>query len=115
MLACLMLSVPGLWGCASADRPLQLLGGAGPVYPASAKNAGVEGHVVLVYDVSADGRVINARVVEASDPVFRAAALQAVRSWRFKAPVRDGRTVPATGRRSTVTFKLGEGREYEGY
>lgn len=109
---CLLLT---LVACATSDRPLQLLGGAGPVYPVVAREAGLEGEAVIAYDVDVSGRVINARVIDVSDPIFSAAALQAVNSWRFKPPVVDGETVAAIGRRSTVTFRLGDGSEYDRY
>lgn len=102
--------------CASGNRPLQLLDGAGPVYPATARANGVEGFVTVRYDVDIAGAVLNARVVE-SEPagVFDAAALAAVQSWRFNPPREDGRAVPARDRHSTVTFRLGEGSEYDKY
>ena len=49
-------------GCASPNRPVQLLSGAGPVYPPAAKAAGTEGVVVVRYGIAADGRVVGARV-----------------------------------------------------
>ena len=105
-----------LGACASANRPLQLVSGAGPVYPQEARERGVEGEVAVRYDVSAAGRVVNARVVR-SQPrgIFDEAALAAVRSWQFNAPIVDGEPTPARNRQSTVTFKLSNGDEYEGY
>ncbi len=100
-------------GCASAARPLQFVGGADLVYPPQAKAAGIEGQVVVRYDVTVAGTVVNA-VVEAAEPagVFEAAALAAVRSWRFKAPVEDGVLVAAPSRVSEVRFQLGDADEY---
>ena len=104
-------------GCISnPNRGIQLLGGAGPVYPAAALERGIEGAVTVSYDVTVDGEVANARVV-ASDPagVFDDAALAAVRSWRFNPRLVDGEPAPALARVSTVEFKLGESDEYDGY
>ena len=103
-------------GCASANRPLQLVSGQGPVYPSASRADGVEGSVTVRYDVSTDGVVENARIV-ASDPpgVFDEAALAAIRSWRFNAPVVDGQREPARNRESTLTFRLGSTDEYDGY
>ena len=96
-------------GCASNYRPLQFIGGTDLVYPPSAKAAGIEGHVVVSYDVTVEGRVVNAAVTAAEPPgVFDQAALAAVRSWRFRPPLRRGEAVAAPARVSEVVFKLGE-------
>ncbi len=105
-----------LLGCASADRPLQLISGAGQEYPLAALEQGIEGFVVVRYDVGVDGQVNGARVVSSQPPgVFDDAALRAVRSWRFNAPLVDGERQPATGLQSTLTFKLGDTNAYDDY
>lgn len=100
-------------GCVAPSRPPQFIGGADLVYPAEAKAKGVEGRVVVRYDVTADGSVVNA-VVEASEPpgVFDESALAAVRSWRFRPRVDRGEVVDAPGRVSELLFRLGES-EYD--
>ena len=106
-----------LGGCLAAqNRPLQLISGSGPSYPAAARAQGVEGYVVVRYDVTVQGRVSKARVVRAEpEGVFDEAALGAVRSWVFNPPVVDGEPQSEVGRESTVTFKLGSGDEYADY
>lgn len=96
-------------GCSSNYRPLQFIGGTDLIYPPSAKAAGIEGHVVVTYDVTVEGRVANAVVAEAEPPgVFEQAALAAVRSWRFRPPLQRGEPVEAPARVSEVVFRLGE-------
>ena len=96
--------------CAGAYRPLQFIGGADLSYPPNAKAAGIEGRVVVSYDVTAEGRVANAEIAEAQPPgVFEEAALAAVRSWRFRPVLQRGQAVAAPARVSEVIFKLGEG------
>ena len=98
-----------LIGCASPTRPPQFIGGADLVYPPAARASGVEGRVVVRYDVTAEGTVANAVVVESEPPgVFDAAALDAVRSWRFRPMVDRGEVVPAPARVSELVFRLGE-------
>ena len=100
-------------GCASSSRPLQFIGGDDLVYPAEARRLGIEGRVAVRYDVTPEGTVINAVVEEAEPPgVFETAALAAVRSWRFKAPIADGVSVAALDRVSQVRFWLGDADEY---
>ncbi|MFV2091015.1 MAG: TonB family protein [Pseudomonadales bacterium] len=106
-----------LGGCGGIqNRPIQLVSGSGPVYPKTANTAGVEGMVVVRYDVSVDGRVINARV-DSSEPsgVFEAAALAAVRSWRYNPAIRDGEPIPVQNVLSTVRFLLDDGDVYDNY
>ena len=90
--AALILTAALLCGCAgSANRPVQLVSGSAAAYPEEARSQGLEGFVVVRYDVAADGRVVNARVVRAEPPdLFDDAALSSVRSWRFNPALADG-------------------------
>lgn len=74
-------------------------------YPAEAQLHGIEGHATVEFDVTAQGTVENAVVVESEpDEVFDAAALDAVRRWRYRAePER-----PATHLSERIDFSLGE-------
>ena len=98
-----------LAGCASPSRPPQFIGGTDMVYPAAARADGIEGRVVVRYDVTVAGTVANAVVVESEPPsVFDEAALNTVRSWRFRPMVDRGEVVPAPARISELVFRLGE-------
>lgn len=105
-----------LVGCASGNRPLQLVGGAGPIYPPEARAEGIEGYVEVRYDVDVEGRVFNLAVVEAQPVgVFDAAALKAVASWRFNPRRENGRAVESLGRVSRVGFQLSGSQAYDDY
>jgi len=103
-----------LGACMSSPGRLpQVTSAGGLVYPDSAHLKKVEGYVRVEYDVSVDGTVENARVVEAVPPgVFDDAALAAVRSWKFHPAVRDGKVVESKGMVSRLDFKLGESEDY---
>ena len=105
-----------LAGCSAPSRPPQFLSGPDLVYPPAAKAAGIEGHVVVRYDVTAGGAVANPVVVE-SQPAgtFDAAALASLSGWRFRPRIENGQAVSAPNRVSTLRFRLGEGDEYAGY
>ena len=108
------VAVISLSGCISSpNRPLQLISGAGPVYPVAAKAAGITGVVKVRYDVTRDGLVVNA-VVQTSEPadVFDEAALTAVRSWRFNPKIVDRKSQPVIGIVSSVRFRVDAG-EYD--
>lgn len=113
-LAVLILTAWVITGCATGDRPIQLVSGSGPVYPSAAKAEGIEGTVVVRYGISADGRVVNARVESASpEGLFEEAALDAVRTWRYNPAIRDGRPVAVDNVLSTVRFQLQGGGLYD--
>jgi protein TonB len=54
-----------------------------PVYPDAARNARVEGTVVVEVTVDRAGNVVDARIVE-SIPLLDQAALDAVREWKYE-------------------------------
>ena len=116
-LATLLLGGSALLaGCSAPSRPPQFLSGPDLVYPPAARAAGIEGHVVVRYDVTAAGTVANPRIVE-SEPAgtFDAAALASLSRWRFRPRVEDGQAVSAPDRVSTLRFRIGESDEYASY
>ena len=65
-----------------------------PVYPVDVLKHGVSGAVVLIVDVEADGSVSAAKVDRsAGNESLDAAALDAVKQWKFKPAVKDGKPV----------------------
>lgn len=77
-----------------------------PTYPVDAAKQGISGSVMLVVDVTANGNVSNA-AIEKSRPagVFDAAALEAVKHWKFKPVLENGKPV-ASRVRVPVDFKV---------
>ncbi len=64
-----------------------------PVYPEAAQAAKVEGVVVLKAIIGADGRVVDAAVVQ-SIPLLDQAAIDAVRQWEYTPTLINGVAVP---------------------
>ncbi|HAX41338.1 MAG TPA: energy transducer TonB [Bryobacteraceae bacterium] len=60
-----------------------------PVYPALARQARVQGTVVLAALIAPDGRVRNLRVLS-GHPLLTQAALEAVRQWRYQPTFLNG-------------------------
>ena len=115
-MALLVSSLLLLQGCASGNRPLQLVSGKGALYPPTAFDQGIEGEVVVAYNVTVEGLVEQARIVSASPAgVFDEAALIAVRSWRFNPPKVNGKPQSAPNRHSTLTFEISDGGKYDKY
>jgi protein TonB len=70
------------------EHPPVIIARVLPVYPRAARARGLEGRVVLRAVVGRDGRVEEAITVAESAAMFDAAAVAALRQWRFQ-PGRD--------------------------
>jgi len=75
------------------DRPPQARFKASPMYPLDLRRSNIEGEVEMLLYVDTYGRVIDVRVLKASNPGFINAAVDAARKWRFEPGVRKGATV----------------------
>jgi len=88
------------------DKPPQVLTRLDPYYPVEARQSGTEGRVLIRVLIDEDGRVEEAEVVESQPAgVFDAAALKAIRGWRFSPAQRLGQPV-AVRVDIPVSFKL---------
>jgi protein TonB len=76
-----------------------------PVYPPIALAARVQGTVVLEAVIDAEGNVANLLVRE-SIPLLDAAAIEAVRKWKYEPTRLNGRAVPVV-MLVWVAFRLG--------
>ncbi len=76
------------------DQPPRVVFGPEPVYPSFAREAQVEGLVVVKVLVGRDGRVERA-VIERSIPLLDSASLEGVRRWTFTPARLAGRAVAA--------------------
>jgi protein TonB len=78
-----------------------------PIYPHIAAQRGLEGWVLLEFDIGPSGNVMKARVLESDPPrIFDEAALNAVKKWKYKAQVKDGKPLVTRGVTVRLTFKL---------
>jgi protein TonB len=76
----------------ATDEPAEPIYTVKAPYPDLARQAGVEGTVVVQALVGADGRVRDTRIVR-SIPMLNGAAQDAVRQWRFKPAASGGVSV----------------------
>jgi periplasmic protein TonB len=77
-----------------------------PQYPAIAKAAHIQGIVVLQATISKSGSIQNLRVIS-GPPTLQQAAMDAVRSWRYKPYLLNGEPVEVETT-INVAFNLGE-------
>jgi protein TonB len=83
----------GVFNAANLDRVPRALAQIPPRYPAEARMKGLSGEVVVEFNVDESGNVSSVRVVRSTSREFDAAALAAVRKWRFEPGRRHGRIV----------------------
>lgn len=63
-----------------------------PEYPAEAQEKKIQGAVKLQVVVQKDGSVVVQRAVE-GNPIFYAAAIEAVRQWRYESTFLNGQPI----------------------
>jgi len=77
-------------------------------YTDEARAAGIEGRLVLKVTVDADGNVTDVKVVNGVDAALDAAAIQTVKTWRFKPAMACGKPVAGGVYTLARRFVLGD-------
>jgi len=78
-----------------------------PKYPMTAARDGTEGWVILGFDISAIGQVINVKVLDSQpNKVFDKAAKQALRKWKYRAKSENGQPITQQGFTVQLDFKM---------
>lgn len=91
-----------------SDGPLITIVRVRPTYPISAIQRGLEGFVVVEFDVFADGTVGNITVVESSSSMFERSAVEAAKRFRYKARVVDGEPITTSGVQYKFRFEMND-------
>ena len=76
-----------------------------PGYTQTARDSKTQGTVILSVRVNSDGIVDSVKVVDRLDPGLDANAVDAVRRWKFKPGLKDGKPV-AVAATVEVNFRL---------
>lgn len=80
---------------------------ANPSYPATAARDGVEGWVEMEFAISPQGEVFDVRVTNAEPKrVFNQAAVRALRKWKYRPLIVDGKPQPQYAQRVVLEFTL---------
>lgn len=78
-----------------------------PQYPIPAAQEGKEGYVLLEFDISASGSVENIKVIQAKPKrIFNQAAIDALKKWKYKPRMEEGRVMAQTRQQVRLDFKL---------
>jgi len=89
-----------------SKQPLKLVRMVRPQYPPEAKQAGIQGAVLLHVKVATDGTVKEI-VVKEGDPKLVEATVEAVRQWEYEPVQVDGKAIEASTD-VTVNFTLSD-------
>ncbi len=80
-----------------------------PEYPYRAAQKNIEGYVDITFDITVAGIPSNIQVTAAKpEKIFNAAALKAIKRWRFMPYEQDGEAVPFYGMAKRLVFDLEE-------
>ena len=80
-----------------------------PRYPSRALNRGIEGWVLLEFAINELGQAVELVVVEA-DPkgVFDRSAMTAIKKWKYRPMMEDGKPAIRPGVRQLISFNIAE-------
>lgn len=79
-----------------------------PQYPARAAENGVEGYVIVIFTVTAEGTTKDVQIVESSHSMFERAAAKAAAKYKYKPRVIDGEPIESPGVRVRIEFQLAD-------
>lgn len=80
-----------------------------PEYPRIASRHGIEGEVVVEFEIDTTGQAINPTIISSKPAsIFDQAVKQAIAQYRFEPTILNGNPIHLSGVRKTFTFKLGD-------
>lgn len=89
-----------------SDGPLINIIKVQPQFPAAAAARGLDGTVIVQFDVTAMGLVENVVVLESTSKIFNKAAIEAASRFKYKPKVVDGTPYGAKGLRQLFRFEM---------
>lgn len=119
-LALILLATPVTAQAPPAGEPYRVgdnvkrpekISGAPPVYTEMARKSRVQGVVIIEAVIDENGDVVDTSVKKGLPMGLDQAALEAVKTWKFKPALRDGQPVKVYYT-LTVNFQVGAGIEY---
>ena len=95
-------------GLGVTDGPLINIFKVQPRYPIAAQTKGLEGTVIVQFDVSPLGTVENVVVIESSNNIFNKAAIEAAYRFKYRPKVVDGTNYGVRGLQQLFRFEMEE-------
>lgn len=101
------VAAPSLQTPTGADKSATPLVRIEPKYPPNAAREGVNGWVQLRFNIAADGRVTDVRVLAAEPKrVFEQEAIRALKNWKYQPKLENGRAVAQSDLQVQLDFRL---------
>jgi periplasmic protein TonB len=75
--------------------PARLVSSVQPIYPPAARQAQIQGNVVIELNIDASGKVVGMKVLSGAQ-ALRGAAMTALAQWKYQPALRDGRPTAST-------------------
>lgn len=79
-----------------------------PFYPEGCRGRNASGSVLVQFDVTPEGNVINARIIESADRCFNRTVIRAVSGWKYAPSYQNGTPVARRGVVEAFRFELVE-------
>jgi len=94
-------------GAAPSDTDIVPLVRVPPIYPVRAQERGIEGYVILRFTISPTGTVKSPIVLDSKPShIFDRAAIRALKKWKYRPKIEDGKAVERPGVEVKLTFDL---------
>jgi len=77
-----------------------------PQYPNSCQSRSAEGEVLVQFDVTPEGDVVNITILESANSCFNATVIRAVSRWKYTPGKRNGKAVARRGLVEKFSFQL---------
>ena len=101
------LSGAAVGGVGSGDSEVTPIVRIEPLYPRKAALRGVEGFVILSFDITPLGTVSGVKILQSSPPqIFNQSAKQALLRWKYKPKTIRGKPVKQKGLKVKLQFKF---------
>lgn len=76
-------------------------------YPIRATRQGIEGWVILQFDITRIGRVSNIKILDYKpSPIFNKSSIKALRKWKYRPKMEDGKAVRTKNIKVKLEFTL---------
>jgi len=98
---------PGIGAGFNPDRDAQPLVRIPPQYPDRCRSSTTE-YVLVEFDVTPDGSVVNPRVIESSNRCFDRSSTRAVTRWKYAPKIVDNQPAPRIGVVTQFTYQPAE-------
>ncbi len=77
-----------------------------PPYPEACRGRAAEGGVLVQFDVTPEGSVVNIKILETADSCFNRTVRKTVSKWKYPPAYRNGRPITRYGVIERFTFQL---------